>query len=457
MPTFSNYPIRHTAKLTQAILILLSLTLLPTAVVWVAKHQAQPQPAAAPTARLQENYGRVPLHFEANQGQYQQDVKYLTRGNGYSIALTPQAAVLELHNEKTATVQMKLKGANPNARITSSEPLEAKMNYFLGNDPKDWKTDVPTFAKVKYEQVYPGTDVVYYGNQQQLEYDFIIAPQADPSAIKLGFAGVNAMRLDEAGNLLLTTDAGEVKQHKPIIYQEVAGERRTVAGGYRIENNEASFAIGEYDRSLPLIIDPVIAYATYVNGKGDEGNAIAVDTQGNAYITGRANASSITTPGAIKSPPSNSTNPFVYVAKFNTTGTKLLYAALIGGVSFIRDTRSNKFVLQHDCHSLAVDGEGNAYVTGYTMSADFPTTAGALQRTYKPSSLDPAAAFVFKLNPTGTGLVYSTLLGTGSTGNALAVDAEGQAVVTGNVAADLPLKGKPFKPPIKIQPRWMPL
>lgn len=434
-----------------SLFVIISLGLLVTS----KRSSQQPLPTAATvTAQVQENYGKVPLHFEANQGQFHESVKYVTRGKGYSIALTPEAAVVELQSERAARVQMKLKGANQSPRISSQQPLEAKVNYFLGNDPKAWKTDVPTFAQVKYEQVYPGTDVVYYGNQQQLEYDFIVAPHADPQAIKLEFAGAQELRLDAEGNLLLATEAGEVKQHKPIIYQEAEGNRKAISGGYRLNGNEVSFEIGEYDQTQPLVIDPVLAYSTFLTLGGVPYKGIAVDGAGNAYLVGTSGIEWWNAP-PLQTFPRTLTRG-AYVAKLSRDGTKVLYLTVIGGVTAIPGDRecldaNNNLIrcptlsLANQAYDVAVDVDGNAYVTGETTAADFPTTANALQKTYPATQTTPngtaaqKAAFALKLNAAGT-LTYATLFGVNSEGWAIAVDANGQMVIAGRVYGEIRVK-----------------
>ncbi len=223
-------------------------------------------PRALPStaAQVSQSYGKLPLSFEANQGQADTAVKYLARGYGYDLALTDGGATLNLQREqKQARVQMRLVNAKAPKRISGADALPGKVNYLLGDDAQQWRTDVPTYAKVEYEAVYPGVDLVWYGNQQQLEYDFVVAPGADPRQIKLAFQGVQTLRLDESGDLLLTTAAGEVRQHRPVIYQEVNGRRQTINGGYHLANaNEITFEIGAYDTSRPLVIDPVLSYST---------------------------------------------------------------------------------------------------------------------------------------------------------------------------------------------------
>jgi len=417
----------------------------------------KPSPASVTTAsRIQENYGQVPLHFEVNQGQFRDSVKYLTRGKGYSIALTAQEMVMELQGKSPAQVTMKLKGANPSPQINARHQLEGKVNYFLGHDPKQWKTDVPTFEQIRYTQVYPGTDVVYYGNQQQLEYDFIVAPHADPNAIQIEFEGAKDLRLDDQGNLLLTTDAGEIKQHKPIVYQEIAGQRRVIEGHYTIHKNQVGFAIGEYDQNQTLVIDPVLAYSTFLTLGGVPYKGIAVDNAGNAYLVGTSGTEWWNSPPVKTFPRSASRG--AYVAKLNRDGTKVLYLTVIGGVTPVeieRDcydannnlSRCKSSMLFNQAYDVAVDADGNAYVTGETTSADFPTTANALQKTYPyqqtvnngRDTLAQKAAFALKLNAAGS-LTYATLLGVSSEGWAIAVDAHRQMVIAGRTSGEIPVK-----------------
>jgi uncharacterized protein (TIGR03437 family) len=487
---------------------------------------------AAARAVVDANYGKLPLSFEINRGQADKQVKFLARAGGSSLLLTNNEAVLTLSREEkskgakkaeqrfpldesphriTSTIRMKLLNANPNPRIVGMEEQQAKSSYFTGSDPKQWTTDVPNYAKVKYEQVYPGIDLIFYGNPQKLEYDFIVAPGADPKQIKLNFAGAQKMRLNKDGDLVLKTEAGEVRQHSPTIYQEVNGARREISGGYLLVDNQIGFKVGAYDAGKALIIDPVFAYATFFGIT--PATAIAVDAAGNAYVVGEIPA----TPGAFQVP-----NGFLSVTKLNATGTAVIYSAIFSGntddrindiavdaagnayftgrvespdypttpgafqTSFGREANTyyNAFVTKlnaagnalvystflkgdtpspvtepkvNNANAIALDVQGNVYVTGYTNATDFPTTLGAFQSqiaTYPRSSgsnFPPLDAFVTKLNPSGTGLVYSTFLGSGSNddqGKDIVIDSSGNAYITGgtsNGRVDVRLpQGTPF-------------
>ena len=311
-------------------LALLALGLLGVAVVEVGSGPSldyKPRSAAkAPAAnkpQLVEAYGKLSLSFEANQGQTDSRVDFLTRGSGYSLFLTSTEAVLALRKPVAssgprtrrtdseaeeapavppAVVRMKLVGANPSPRVSGLEELPGKSNYFLGNDPSKWRTDVPHYAKVQYRDVYPGVDLVYYGNQRQLEYDLVVEPGADPSAISLSFEGVERLRIDTQGDLVLETPDGEIRQHTPLVYQEVDGVRRQIAGSYMLNGDrQVGFEVAAYDPGQPLIIDPVLVYSTYLGGTGDErGFDIAVDASGNAYVTGQTDSTGFPTASPVQ-------------------------------------------------------------------------------------------------------------------------------------------------------------
>jgi hypothetical protein len=418
----------------------------------------QPHTQAPSRRRLSEFYGKTALSFEANQGQTDQQVRFLTRGINYTLFLTRDSAVLALHNGDSvserhlargssesphphirasdskpfaaderpramdAVFSMKLAGANANASVMGLDELPGKSNYFLGGDPRKWRSNVPTYAKVKYANVYPGVDLVYYGNQRQLEYDFVIQAGADPGVIRLGFS--DAVRVDKSGDLVV---GGEVVFHKPVVYQpannqgQVAKELRE--GKYVVRNNrQVTFQVARYDKTRPLVIDPTLVYSTYLGGSDHEAGAdIVVDASGNTYITGYT--MSINFPvthgvvqpklGGMGGPTSNA-----FVSKLNATGSALLYSTYLGGINFSRG------------RAITVDASGNAYVTGWTASDNFPTTAGALQTTSGGGYDD---AFVSKLNATGSELLYSTYLGGSSydEGRGIAIDAFGNAYITG--------------------------
>jgi hypothetical protein len=376
------------------------------------------------------------LSFEANYGQTDKKVKFTSRGSGYSLALTPDTFTFALANQrqKNALLHATLLGGNTAAKLTGLEQLHTSTNYFIGSDPRKWKTNVPSYAKVKYSGVYPGIDLVFYGNQNLLEYDFIVSPGANPDAIALGFEGITGMRIDENGDLLLRTDAGEIRQSKPVVYQQINNARRIVPASYRVKGKkQIAFQIANYDRSKPLVIDPTLAFSTYLGGNGtDSGEGIAVDSAGNAYITGSTAALNFpVTPGAFQTTRAGIfTNDDVFVTKMNSTGTALIYSTYFGG--------SNRDV----GNDIALDSAGNAYVTGQTDSGDLPTTPGAFRTT--PVGSDEFDVFAMKLNATGTALVYSTYLGP-VIGLGIAVDSAGNAYITGQANGDYPITPGAFQ------------
>jgi len=318
---------------------------------------------------------------------------------------------------------MRLVGANHRLRIVGREKSTGMVNYFVGDDPTKWQINVPSYAAVHYHDLYPGIDLVYYGNQRELEYDFIVRPGADPKRIALRVQGAHRLELDARGDLLIHTSTGSFRHRKPLLHQEVDGVRRAISGGYMVTGaNQFGFQVAEYDRRLPLIIDPVLVYSTYLGGSGyDSAQSIAVDTAGNAYVTGfTASLDFPVLPGAAE--PAAGGGFDVFVTKVNSLGNGFVYSTYLGGRG-------------DDCGlGIAVDAGGNAYVTGRTTSANFPTTRGVFQSTFGGTG----DAFVTKLNPTGSALVYSTYLGGGAEdfGAGIAVDVLGNAYVAG-VSASL--------------------
>ncbi len=394
---------------------------------------------------VDQAYGKLPLSFEANQGQTDVQVKFLSRGRGYTIFLTSTEAVFvftqrqgpanpvrlrlakpDLTQPEKVTrtaVRMKLLGANPEPRVTGREELPGKVNYFIGNDPTKWRTNVPTYGKVQYNDVYPGIDLIYYGNERHLEYDLVVGPGADPTRILLAFQGADKLELDAQGDLVLHTAAGAIRQRKPVIYQEVDGARREISGGYVLKGAyRVGFQVAGYDSNRPLVIDPALFYSTYLGGSGDDfGVGIAVDASGNAYVGGQTfSANFPTTPGAFQTAFGGGRDGFV--TKLNPTGSALVYSTYLGRAG------------DDGVVGIAVDASGNAYVTGFTSSTNFPTTAGAFQTTYGGG---PDDAFVTKLNPAGSTLVYSTYLGGSGNdlGFGIAIDAAGNAYVTGSTSS----------------------
>lgn len=387
--------------------------------------------------RILDHYGEMPLGFEVNRGQTDAQVKFLSRTGKYTLFLTESETVLAIRSDirrrgvasagdtrlpRTAVpirggvLRMKLNKANSSATVTGMDELSTKRNYFVGNDPTKWRTNVPTFAKVKYEGIYSGIDLVYYGNQQQLEYDFVVAPGADPRQIAFDIRGATRIRRDAKGDLIFKIGEGEILWNNPVVYQVKDGMQQLVAARYLVtDSNRVRFQLAKYDPRRTLYIDPLI-YSTYLGGsESDTGTSIAVDSAGNAYVTGSTSSTNFPTINPLQSAYDGDQDAFV--VKLNPAGSELVYSTYLGGsdsdIGF----------------GIAVDGAGNAYVTGNTESTDFPVTAGAFRTTYGGS----ADAFVTKINPMGSELVYSTYLG-GSGANegyAIAVDGSGDAYVTG--------------------------
>ena len=333
-------------------------------------------------ARMADAYGKLELSFIPNQGQTAEQVKFLSRGPGYDVFLTADGAVLTLRKPRRsyldslkslpssddpanteaqpATVlRLTMIDANSQALAQGQDEMRGKVNYFIGNDPAEWRTNIPTYRRVNYTEVYPGVDMAYYGNQRQLEYDFVVAAGRDPSVIKFRIDGASRIALDKYGDLQLTLEDGAVTLHKPVIYQlMVDGSRREVKGQYVVKGRQIGFKVASFDSRKPLVIDPVLSYATLLGtGGSEQGNSIAVDSQGNAYITGFTNAGNFpTTAGAFQT----SAGSGAFVTKLDPTGSTLIYSTYLAGSS---STIGN---------GIAVDAAGNAYVTGQTSAADFP-------------------------------------------------------------------------------------
>lgn len=397
------------------------------------------------------------MRFELNHGQFDRRVHFLARGAGYTFFLTGSDAVLTVaawrHPTATtnrvhgkglhasvqvvpgriqpkivseSTLRLHVEGANPHPQVVGLDQLPGVANYFLSNDPHTWRSNVPSYARVMYRNIYPGVNLVYYGHQGTLEYDWQVQPGANPRAIALTIEGAQALHLDSQGNLVLQTAQGAITQQAPIVYQDVAGQRRVIATRYLLTGpHRIGFAVGSYNPKHALIIDPVLSFSTYLGGTGDDsGYSIAVDSTGDTYIVGGTTSTDFPIATGIQgSYGGGVTCPYlcgdVFVTKVNAAGTALVYSTYLGGDSYDLG------------NGVAVDAAGNVYVTGYTASDNFPT-ANALQPTCGCSSYS-GDAFVTEINAAGSALVYSTYLGGSGEdhGSGIAVDAAGNAYVAG--------------------------
>jgi len=385
----------------------------------------------------------LPLYFEANQGQVDSPAQFIARGRDSQFLISPDSAQIVLFKMtapqafSARMVRMQFVGANDRAQISGTEELPGKINYLIGNEPARWQTGVATFAEVWIGEIYPGVNLTYYGNQRQLEYDFTVAPDADLGVIAIHFDGADKISVTPGGELVLNLGDSEIRQPKPVIYQTADGARKAISGGYKmLDAHTVSFAVGDYDHNLPLVIDPTLFLSCFTYFGGSLGTAaykakVAVDTNGFVYVAGSTLSPNLATAGAFQT--NYAGGPFTgdaFVAKFSNDGSNLVYCTYLGG-------SQDDFAF-----GLAVDNAGDVFLTGSTASANFPTNNALfpkiLGHSYSPSIYSPNA-FVAELNTNGSHLIYSTYLGgsgnsslgTGDTGTGIAVDSSGNAYVTG--------------------------
>ncbi|MFI5102864.1 MAG: SBBP repeat-containing protein, partial [Terriglobales bacterium] len=422
----------------------------------------------------------LPLFFEPNQGQTAPQVKFLAHGAGYGLFLTADEAVLEIQHSAFSTqhsapgsrssraasssvIRMRLEGANASARISGASPLPGKSDYFIGNDPSKWHRGIPQFARVEYQAVYPGVDLVYYGDGGQLEYDFRVAPGAAPNQIALSFTGASAHIVlgdsgvsedsGNSGDLILSTANGDVRFHAPHVYQQDGNTQKAVTGSFRqLAGNKIAFTIGDYDHSRELVIDPILSYSTYLGGSGTEGGLIganplnlvkiAIDPGDFIYVAGSTNSTDfpVTDGSTLNSTPGAQN---IFISKINPSPAvgfpQLVYSAYLGGSG------------TDSLAGIAVDKTSNIYVAGTTTStcattptpSCFPTTPNALQTAPAVAGTHGfLSALTFEGNNSNNTsiytLTYSTYLaGTNAAGNAedkvtgLAIDSNQNAYVTG--------------------------
>lgn len=409
-------------------------------------------PHSPPTRQaLDASFGRLPLQFEVNRGQADPRVRYLTRGRGSTLFLTDDEAVWVLFRDEKAqtpagestgpdhreglrdrgkrtssVVRMRLEGSRPKPLIDGLERLPGNVNYFIGNDPKKWRTDVPTYRKVKVGEVYKGIDLLYYGNQRQVEYDFVVQPGFDPSVIRVAFAGAERISADPSGDLVIATGAGDLRMKSPLVYQERDGRRELVAAAYvvRPDEKKVEFRLAEYDRTRELVIDPVIVWSTFVGGTSaiapdfvysyDAAQGIAVGGDGSPIVGGLTWSNDFPTTSGAFDPGSagDSWDGFVY--KLNSAGTAFVYSTYIGGPA-----------AWEGVFAVAAGASGEAFITGRSASGSFPVTPGAVNI--------PGTVFAAKLSAAGNQLLYSAFVGGmgDDLGYGIAVSGSGSAVVTG--------------------------
>lgn len=396
-------------------------------------------------------FNRLPVSFVENYGQVDSHVRFLAQAGNGTIYFTPTEAVLALDPspaiDKTANssntkdkfqisvLRMKWMGADPNPQILAERPLPGKINYLIGRDPARWHTNLPTYAHVRYRQLYPGVDAVFYGKEGEIEYDLVVSPGTSLSKVAFALDGIKQMKVADNGDLVLGLENGgiEARQLRPVAYQQVNGARRLLAARYVIHRDKTvGFAVAGYDRKLPLVIDPTLTYSTFVSSGSNfhEIRSVAVDQSGNAYITG---ITSTAFPN--KHPEFGSQGAEnAYVTKFSPSGSSLVYSTVFGGNS------------ADEGIAMAIDRFGNTYIAGHTFSTDFPTTPGSFEPP--AGSIDADNGFITKLNSSGSAFVYSLVLGGGDsdTINALALDAQHRVYVTGfTCSTNFPVKNA-FQP-----------
>jgi Beta-propeller repeat len=448
----------------------LPLVLLAALLPWQARPAAMAVHATSPkldTPHLVSGFGHLPLSFEPNVGQSDPRVRFLARGGGYTLFLTDSGPVMSLtipsgaratdlpavstpllprmstsaglaalpshllthaapRASAPAVVTLHLVGANPRPRLVGEDKLPGIVNYFIGNVPSHWHTHIPTYAQVRYQNVYPGIDLVYYGGQGGLEYDFVVRPGTDAGRIRLVVSAELDGKalpavLDKQGNLVVKLPGGTLVQRAPVVYQGQGARRVPVAGRFTLSNGQLGLRLGAYDRALPLVVDPTLVYSTYLGGsRGDVGRGIAVDGRGDAYVTGDAMSSNFTLNRPFQ-PRYGGGYTDAFVAALSGDGRTLRYSSYLGGGG------------EDFGNGIAVDGQGHAYVTGYTMSSNFPLSHPFQGRYADEPGISTSDAFVTALSVDGGALRYSTYLGSSgnSAGYGIAVDRQGNAYVTG--------------------------
>jgi hypothetical protein len=371
----------------------------------------------------------LPMRFEPNAGQWNPRVKFAARASDYNVVLTPRETVVN------GAIAIRLLRSNPSPIIEGADALPSTSHYFLGNRRENWRTGVTNYRRVRYREVYPGVDLVYYGNGRQLEYDFVLRPGADPGRIQIRFRGADRLSLTAEGDLLVQCRAGKLVQKKPLVYQH----GREIAGKYRfIGKNVVGIELSDYDRSQPVTIDPVLVYSSLIGGgAGDSVTDVKMDPSGMLYVAGYVGNGDITAPGE-SFQGSSGGNTDIFIAKINPARSgaeSLVYFTYLGGSG--ADTPA----------AMALDASGNVYLTGSTSSPNFPM-AGNSFRNSLGGQMD---AFVLKLNPSRAGsdaLIYSTYLGGGDrdTGNAIDVDQAGNIYVVGTTrSGDFPLTDSAYQ------------
>jgi len=367
-------------------------------------------------ARLASAVANMPIDFEENAGQVHRDVRLLARGPGFEYYLTDNGRTIALRpslpssqtaeaesgaGEKAVAIRMHFVGANRRPALNGLHRVERRSNYLQGENPAQWHTGIQHFAQARYHDLYPGIDEVHYAAQGNMESDLVVSPGANPAAIRLAVDGVDKIRIDDGGDLLLQTALGTLIQRKPVAYQEIAGERQPVEVRYRLEPDDAvTYEVGHYDTTRELVIDPVLVYSTLLGGtdRGTHGYAIALSRCGEVFVAGSTQATDFpTTTGAFTIARPQSNVAMGFVSKLDRTGSSLLYSTYLGSASGAADTS----VL-----ALAVDRTGHAYLAGTTKAQDFPTTPGVPY----PSKDSSGIGFVTKLNKSGSAPVYSTFM-----------------------------------------------
>ena len=390
--------------------------------------------AFGPLVSVPTALGQLPLCFQAGPGVTSGSAPFITRGANYQFLLSPTEVRIALGKTgfEPAEVRMNFAGANPEAQMVGDDELPGKVNYLIGDDPARWHTSLATFARVRVGQLYPGINLVYYGDQRQLEYDFTVAPGTDPGLIKIDFTGVDKISIGARGELLLAAAGGVIGQPAPVIYQMDSGARHEVRGGYRLlDAHTVTFAMGPYNHHLPLIIDPVLYFSTYLGGNSsDAAWSMAVDTNGFIYVAGqtlstlRSANNPFSTRGAFQTNFGGGTIiGDAFVAKFDNQGSNLIYLTYLGGNG------------EDMAASIAEDHAGDVYLTGSTSSSDFPTK-NALYRTINSTPTPagyPTDVFISELDPSGSNLVYSTYFGgnSGDGATSLSLDASNNVYLTG--------------------------